>query len=79
MTKYQFSKTKMNKAIAKVIIRNAKQALAGPLSFEDRMEILVNAEEAQKFLDELTERRPAWGTQEWAETRGDDIGESPDF
>ena len=25
------------------------------------------------------ERRPAWGSQEWAETRGDDLGESPDY
>lgn len=25
------------------------------------------------------ERRPAVGSQEWAETRGDDLGESPDY
>ena len=25
-----------------------------------------------------TEPRPAWGSQQWAETRGDDLGESPD-
>lgn len=24
-------------------------------------------------------RRPAHGSQEWAETRGDDLGESPDY
>jgi hypothetical protein len=24
-------------------------------------------------------RRPVWGSQEWAETRGDDLGESPDY
>jgi hypothetical protein len=23
--------------------------------------------------------KPAYGTQEWAETRGDDLGESPDY
>lgn len=25
------------------------------------------------------DRRPAPGSQQWAETRGDDIGESPDY
>ena len=25
------------------------------------------------------ERRPVWGSAEWAETRGDDLGESPDY
>jgi hypothetical protein len=25
------------------------------------------------------ERRPVPGSQEWAETRGDDLGESPDY
>lgn len=24
-------------------------------------------------------RKPAWGTAEWAETRGDDLPESPDY
>lgn len=24
-------------------------------------------------------RKPTWGTQEWAETRGDDLGESNDY
>lgn len=28
---------------------------------------------------EQRERRPQWGSQEWAETRGDDLGLSPDF
>jgi hypothetical protein len=23
--------------------------------------------------------KPEWGSQEWAETRGDDLGPSPDF
>lgn len=25
------------------------------------------------------EPRPLWGSQTWAETRGDDLGDSPDF
>lgn len=25
------------------------------------------------------QRPPAWGSQQWAETRGDDLGESPDY
>lgn len=27
----------------------------------------------------LVEQTPVWGSQQWAETRGDDLGESPDY
>lgn len=30
-------------------------------------------------LDCQCERKPAVGSQEWAETRGDDLGDSPDY
>ena len=34
---------------------------------------------ATRRLDPQREQRAPWGSQEWAETRGDDLGESPDF
>lgn len=33
---------------------------------------------AERKLERAQYRRPVWGTQEWAETRGDDLGESFD-
>lgn len=33
---------------------------------------------AAKAPRRIRERRPVWGSQQWAETRGDDLGASPD-
>jgi len=34
---------------------------------------------AQPKRKPIREKRPVWGSQQWAETRGDDLGLSPDF
>ena len=35
--------------------------------------------QAQDIKEDWEHPRPVWGSQEWAETRADDLGESPDY
>mgnify|MGYP001561241254 CR=1 FL=1 len=53
-------------------VRRTKQAANDPQRFNQRKRLYARPRP-------MPTRQPVIGTQEWAETRGDDLGDSPDY
>ena len=57
----------------------AAQAAATGKPIKDRFGFVVATPPRQRRIRPQESKRPAFGSQEWAETRGDDLGLSADY
>ena len=78
MTKSEQRKQRQAEHAARVA---ARAAVGDTRTAHDRRLAVYLAEARAKVgrRRKSSTRRPVWGSQEWAETRGDDLGESPDY